>query len=128
MTIQLSWYLEKRVAVVEFGGHISEDELRTYDTAVISMLNTSRSAFVIVDATPLKRLPGVTSMSRMTWPLHPSLEAVVVLNMAQPSLRQTMTLMAQWFNHDIHFCDSLSEAIALLRSIDPALPDDAGTV
>jgi hypothetical protein len=124
MPIQLSWYLENHVMLLNNEGDSADQDVLKVDQPILDYLNQSQAPLVhlIIDNTRAKYIPSVKAITAVKWPKHPQYGWTILVGLTNPFQRFVNVVATNFFKARQRMFDTMDEALDFLNEVDSTLP------
>jgi hypothetical protein len=124
-TLQTHWLLENRVRLLTLPTHFTTEAFHRYDDDTCLMMDQLAYPLfhVIVDAGEMESFPPLSVCIKMRCIRHAHMGWMLSIGATQnPLMRFFLSMVVSATRIRYKDCDSLDEAVVLLKTHDPALP------
>ena len=124
MTHTISWYLDKRIVLVQYSGTLTSDELQiAVPETVRTMDQGIAPLYMVVDVSAVGKFPmNLGELKRLTEAQHPKLSWVAMVGMNSLA-RFIVTALSQFADLKIRPANSVEEAVAYFAEIDASVKE-----
>ena len=124
MSHTISWYLDKRIVLVQYSGTLTSDELQiAVPETVRTMDQGIPPLYMVVDVSAVGKFPmNLGELKRLTEAKHTSLSWVAMVGM-NALTRFVISALSQFADLKIRPANSVEEAVAYFAEIDASVKD-----
>jgi hypothetical protein len=120
----ISWYLDKRILLVEYNGTLTSDELQSVIPETFRMMDEGNPPlYMVIDVKAVDKFPmNLGELKRFTVAKHPSLSWISMVGM-NPLGRFVITALSQFADLKIRPANTVDEAVAYFSEIDASVKE-----
>jgi hypothetical protein len=120
----ISWYLDKRIVLVQYSGTLTSTELQTAIPETFRMMDGGiPPLYMVIDVSAVEKFPmNLGELKRFTEAKHPSLSWVGMVGM-NPLARFIISALSQFADLKIRPVNTVEEAVAYFSDIDNSVKE-----
>jgi hypothetical protein len=124
MPYSIEWLVDNSILYIQFEGDTADD-LSSYDAQMLALLDTlSHPVHAIVDVRRVTKFAPLRHQHRIQSRYHRNSGSVVMIGInMHPVIRMFVTIVLSLSNNPLREATDLTQAFAILQTMDASLPD-----